>query len=88
MKKEEAKNYFKYLFCADKFILSKKRCAFYWWEQDYWGECDEGCYLCKKNVRTKFLCYLPYFVQSIILRIMQHIENKKVEKMFYREETE
>ena len=81
MTKEEAKNYFKYLGCADKFILSKKRCAFYWWERDYWGECDEGCSLCNFNCYTKILCYLPYFIQKIILRIMEYVEGKRIEKL-------
>ena len=59
--------------CEDNCILSKKKCAFYWQESDYYGEVDEGCYLCSKNCHTKILCYLPYFMQKIILEIMKSI---------------
>lgn len=87
MTEENAKNYFGYLGCADNCILSKKKCAFYWQKSDYYGEVDEGCYLCSTNCRTKILCYLPYFLQKIILIIMEYRENKRIKKL-YKEEFE
>ena len=73
MTKDKIKEWFKELGCADNCILSKKKCAFYWQESDYYGEVDEGCYLCSKNCHTKILCYLPNFMQKIILKIMKSI---------------
>ena len=76
MTKDKVKEYFKELGCADNYILSKKKCAFYWQESDYYGEVDEGCYLYDFNCHTRIFCYLPYYIQKLILIIMDKIYDK------------
>lgn len=86
MKKNKVEEWFKGLYCADAFILKDKKCGFYWWEKDYWGECDEGCHLCGKGCKTRILCYLPYRIQKLILNIMEHKEEERIEKLINKGE--
>ena len=81
MNEKKRKERFTYLGCSDDKCCTKD-CAFYWIEQDYWGEYDEGCYWGqfepKYQPRTKLVCYLPPFIQKII----GQFNNRKLEKEF------
>ena len=70
--------YFSGLYCSDNILLSRKKCAFYWCEQDYWDGYDEKCYVCDMKHQSKLLCYLPYVIQKIILKI----HNRRMAKEF------
>lgn len=72
--------YFSDLYCSDNILLSKKKCAFYWHENCY-DEYDEKCYVCDMNHQSKFLCYLPYVIQKIILKIHNRRMDKEFEKL-------
>lgn len=70
MTEQKRKERFTYLGCCDDEHCTKD-CMFYWHETDYWGECDEGCYWGQFNPkyqpRTKLVCYLPRFIQKLIM---------------------
>lgn len=48
-----------------------ENCPMYWREQDYWGECDEGCKLWLDGrfdgEDFRFVCRMPRFVKKIYL---------------------
>lgn len=48
-----------------------ENCPMYWWRQDYWGECDEGCELWFDGwfdgEDLHFICRMPSFIKKIYL---------------------
>ena len=74
MTEEQKKERFTYCNCPECI----ENCAFYWQESDYYGEVDEGCYFGQFKPEfqpnTSLVCYLPRFIQKIILKKLQEKE--------------
>ena len=61
------------------------KCPYYYWERDYWGECDEYCLINQSLLKP---CKKPMLVRKIIsikLAIIDCYYEWKIERDYKRE---